>query len=317
MRRALVTLIALVLVLFGASERAEAHGMRTATITVSVVAPDEVDVAVRAAVPEAGLEVALEGCVPTTERRFRCEGGWAGHRIGVRGLGVIVSEAIVALTVDGETTTHLVQPASPDWVLPATRPSSIAVAEEYVGLGVKHIATGADHLLFLLGLVLCLRRARAVLLAETAFTLSHSVTFSLSALGIVRVPAAWAEACIAFSLVLLALDVNARPANRREARRITLLAFVFGLVHGLGFAGGLREIGIPEKAVLPALVGFAGGVELGQVAFLLVALALVALATRLRRERFTVRAGAWAIGVLASFWLIERTVALLARGGSS
>ena len=316
MRALVVLFLALVFVAWSAHP-AHAHGMRTATVELRPLEGGDVDVVVRAAVPVSGLEIAIEGCEREgASPRFRCVEGWAGKRLTVKGLGAIVSEAIVTLDPGGDVTTHLVQPANPSWMLPLEHPSRFAVAREYVELGVKHIATGADHLLFLLGLVLCLRRLRAVLLAETAFTLSHSVSFSASALGWIRVPAPWAEACIAFSLVLLALDVRARPANRAESRRIVLLAFVFGLVHGLGFAGGLREIGVPDRAVLPALAGFAGGVEIGQIAFLALALVVVAIVKRIRADRLFVRAGAYAIGALASLWLIERTVALMSRGGT-
>lgn len=316
MQRLLALLIVLAVALV--ARRSDAHGMRTATVQVVSVDAELVEVTIRAAVAVHGLSVTLDGC--TSEEgeggRFRCPGGFAGHRLEVHGLGPIASDAIVTVPdPSGEgTTTHLLQPSSPSWLLPAAHESGWAVARQYVGLGVRHIATGADHLLFLLGLVLCLRRARLVLLAETAFTLSHSLSFSAAALGWVHVSARWAEACIAFSLVLLALDVG--RTRVRDGRRVASLAFVFGLVHGLGFAGGLSEIGIPEKAVLPALVGFAGGVELGQVAFLVGALLLFGLAARLRRDRFVTRAGALAIGAAASFWLVERVVALLSPGGS-
>lgn len=312
--RTALALFALVAVLF-AARTSEAHGMRTVMVQVVPVDAQTVDVTMRAAVDVHGLSVSLDGCTRDDgSARFRCPDGWAGRRIALSGLGPIASEAIVSLTNDGEPTTHLLRATSPSWELPREHESAFAVAEQYVGLGVVHIATGFDHLLFLFGLVLCVRRARLVLLAETAFTVSHSVSFSAAALGWVHVPAAWAEACIAFSLVLLALDVG--KLRSQAKKRIAALAFVFGLVHGLGFAGGLTEIGIPERAVLPALVGFAGGVELGQIAFLVLCLVVVALAARVRRERLLGHAGAYAIGAASSFWLIERVVALLSPGGS-
>jgi hypothetical protein len=128
--------------------------------------------------------------------------------------------------------------------------------------------------------------AHGARLAETAFTLSHTLSFSASALGWVRVSAPAAEACIAVSLVLVALDAGraARDASRRapgdDAWKTAGLAFAFGLVHGLGFAGGLTEIGLPSSAVPAALIGFAAGVEIGQVAFLAIALAVLAVLER-------------------------------------
>jgi hypothetical protein len=170
--------------------------------------------------------------------------------------------------------------------------------------------TGYDHLLFLLLLVLLLRRARSVLLAETAFTLSHSLSFSATALGWIHVSSVGAEACIALSLVLLAAEIDLRgpPADAWTGAR---LALVFGLVHGLGFAGGLREIGLPEHAIAPALLSFAAGVELGQVAFL----ALVLVGLRCARDARVLPRARWAVvyaaGSISAFWLIERTVVCL------
>jgi hypothetical protein len=177
-------------------------------------------------------------------------------------------------------------------------------------LGVVHIGTGDDHLLFLLLLVLLLRSARSVLLAETAFTLSHSVSFSATALGWIHVSSAGAEACIALSLVLLAAEIEPRgpPADAWRGAR---LALVFGLVHGLGFAGGLREIGLPERAIAAALVSFGAGVELGQVAFLALLLGglhLMRDARMLPRLRWAAVYGA---GSISAFWLIERTAVCL------
>ncbi len=194
-----------------------------------------------------------------------------------------------------------------------TRPGA-ALAGSYVKPGVAHILTGYDHLLFLLSLVLLLRRPRAVLLAETAFTVSHSLSFTATALGLVHVSAPAAEAAIALSLVLVALDIGKRAHAALGARKGAAMAFVFGLVHGLGFAGGLSEIGLPDAHVSSALAGFAAGVELGQVAFLAVALGLLHLASRrLAAPRLEIGArwGSVVIGGVASYWLVERTLVVL------
>jgi hydrogenase/urease accessory protein HupE len=187
--------------------------------------------------------------------------------------------------------------------------SALGVLLDYLRLGVVHIATGFDHLLFLLALALQLWRVRAVLLAETAFTLSHTLSFSATALGLVRLPPVAAEACIALSLILLAreLALGRRIAPSRGA----LVALLFGLVHGLGFAGGLREIGLPEHDVGLALLGFGAGVELGQVAFL--ALVLLALHARMLAPRRALleRLGGAAIGAVGAYWFCERLVAVI------
>src|SRR6185436_4328445 len=187
---------------------------------------------------------------------LRCPERLGDAALSVTGLGPVASEAVLFVTfLDGTTTSGCATAGHPRWTIPGPGAGALSVAGRYVVLGIEHIASGADHLLFLLALVLCLRTLRAVMLAETAFTLSHTLSFSASALGWVHVSAAAAEACIAVSLVLIALDIGrtVRDAPWKTAG----LAFAFGLVHGLGFAGGLTEIGLPASAVPAALVGFA------------------------------------------------------------
>ncbi len=244
-----------------------------------------------------------------------CPGSLAGSRVTVEGLGPILSEAILIVSLhDGARLSRVLTEGDPSFTLPSAQ-GALAVARGYVRLGVVHILTGYDHLLFLLSLVLLLRRPRAVLLAETAFTASHSLSFSATALGLVRVSAPAAEAAIALSLVLVALDVG-RPGAGASVRGGAAMAFVFGLVHGLGFAGGLSEVGLPDAHVPLALVGFAAGVEAGQVAFLAVALLALHLASRHllpRRVEAVARWGALLVGGVASYWLIERTLVCLSR----
>ncbi|MEZ4307682.1 MAG: HupE/UreJ family protein [Polyangiaceae bacterium] len=291
----LAALLTLVLLAFTASP-AQAHGTRSATVIVNEAAEGRAVVRVRTLDAEDSvtahfdppcrdepslIEGAVEppptpGAPSTRVRGFVCDSSIAGRALVVEGLGPIVSEAIVSVRfADGRSTSAVVRAGEPRAVLPASS-SFFSVAREYVRLGVLHILAGADHLLFLGLLVLALRDTKKVLLAETAFTASHTLTFSLTALGIVRVSSGAAEACIAASLLLVALDIGRRktPPSAREG---ALTALLFGLVHGLGFAGGLRELGVPEAQVGAALAGFAGGVELGQLAFIAVLLALHAL----------------------------------------
>ena len=161
---------------------------------------------VRAQVPVTGLRIVAESpCLleATTEggaaaQALVCPGSVAGAALRIEGLGAILAEAVVfARLADGTSASTLATRDHPACSLPTAAASWLEVARRYVGLGVKHIATGFDHLLFLVGLVVALRRVRAVLLAETAFTLSHSISFSASALGWVRVSPPAVEACIA------------------------------------------------------------------------------------------------------------------------
>lgn len=317
MRAAGLAALAVTVLVLLAARPAGAHGMRTAYVEITEHAPGRARVAIRGKVPVTGVElVTAPPCAitatPDTGRQLSCPERLAGAALELRGLGPVVSEAVVFVTLaSGESFTTCVTPGNPRWEIPGRDPGALAVAGRYVKLGVEHIGTGADHLLFLLALVLCLRSLRAVMLAETAFTLSHTLSFTASALGWIRVSAAAAEACIAVSLVLIALDIG---GPRREAAWKTAgLAFVFGLVHGLGFAGGLAEIGLPATAVPAALAGFAGGVELGQLAFLLLAVgALRAVERAPAIARAAVTAGAYAVGGVGWFWLIERLGALRA-----
>ena len=190
----------------------------------------------------------------------------------------------------------------------------------YLGLGVEHILFGPDHLLFVLGLVLLVwrtartprRRARDLLAAVTAFTLGHSLTLGLAALGLLALPIAAVEACIALSILALAVELGGswEDAPTWTRRRPGLVAAAFGLLHGLGFASALEAVGLPRGALLEALLAFNLGVELGQLAFVGAALlALGLLARRVPAARLA-RLGAYAIGVPAAYWLLPRLATL-------
>jgi len=328
MRTLALTLLAVLLALVAAERPARAHGMRTAYVEVTELEPGRAIVRWRSQVDGATIGLRFDAPCRTSRRAesaehpadpslvVECGTTLAGARMHVDGLGAVLSEAVVWVAFrDGTSASHLVAAGSPSWELPRAE-SFWVVASQYTRLGVVHIMTGADHLLFLLALVLCLRRVRAVFLAETAFTLSHSLSFSAATLGWAHVSSRAAEACIALSLVLIALDVPARdrrsvargiggPARRTKTYG-PMLAFAFGLVHGLGFAGGLSEIGLPEHAIPLALVSFGAGVEAGQVAFLAVVLVIASLLGRMRTYPRFALAGAYAVGGVGSFWFIER-----------
>lgn len=323
MRR--LPLFLLVLLIVAVATPASAHGMRTAYLEVVEVQGGRATVHLRLTAPDPSLGMNVgAGCALDStgdaQSLFNrawlldCPGGVTGHTLSFRGLGPIVSEIVVWTSfADGTTSSRIVRADQPQFDL-RSGASGWSVVREYLRLGVVHILTGYDHLLFLLLLVLLLQRARSVLLAETAFTLSHSLSFSATALGWIHVSSSAAEACIALSLVLLASDVNVRGAPAR-AWRGAGMAFVFGLVHGLGFAGGLREIGLPEHAVAPALVSFGAGVELGQVAFLAVVLGGLHLARRVSALPHLKLATVYATGALSAYWLFERTVVCLMEQG--
>jgi hydrogenase/urease accessory protein HupE len=200
----------------------------------------------------------------------------------------------------------------------AEPPSAWAVAWQYLELGVAHILLGFDHLLFVLALLLIVRGWRRLLATVTAFTLAHSITLAAATLGFVRVPGPPVEATIALSIVFLASELLkvSRGQASLTARAPWLVAFSFGLLHGFGFAGALADVGLPRAEIPLALLTFNVGVELGQIAFVFMALAAVWLLGRIRMEwpTWAAQVPAYGIGSLAAFWLVERLVGIWKLG---
>jgi hydrogenase/urease accessory protein HupE len=238
-----------------------------------------------------------------------CEGPIAGQRAGYRdilgGGDVLMRVAPLGQRVQS----YRLTPAEPAVTL-ATRAGTLQVVRIYGTLGVSHILTGWDHLLFVIALVLLVRRGWAVARAVTAFTVAHSLALIGTTLGLVGLPQAPVEALIALSIVFLAAELL-RNGPSVTLRYPWAIAFAFGLVHGFGFAGALREIGLPEGEVPAALLSFNLGVEAGQLAVVLTVLAVLWIVANLARQAFTpaMRLAAYAIGVTASYWLIDRVVA--------
>jgi len=252
------------------------------------------------------------------ERRYRVDCGAAGlvgHEVSVRGLSATTTNVIVDVTLpDGGRARALLHEGENRFLVPATQGSG-AVAAGYLRLGVEHLITGVDHVLFVLGLLLLIR-GRRLLGAITAFTLGHSLSLALSVLGLVRVPTAPVEIGIALTIVILALDILRSHVGKSPgpvARWPWALCSLFGLLHGLGFAGALTEAGLPAHAVPLSLLCFNLGIEVGQLAIVGLALLLAALVGgRLPRSRLLTRLGpAYAIGSLAAFWVLERGFAAM------
>lgn len=180
------------------------------------------------------------------------------------------------------------------------------VIRDYVELGLEHILLGIDHLLFLLGLLLVVNGWKSLLGTISAFTLAHSITLAAASLDVVRVPTAPVEICIALSVLLLAVEV-ARKQQSLTRRKPWLVAFGFGLLHGLGFASALADVGLPRHAVALSLFAFNVGVELGQL--VVVGFVFAGLFALRRVERAKERFEWLAVGVLtvcSVFWLLQR-----------
>lgn len=243
--------------------------------------------------------------------------GLAGSEIAIHGLAQARVEAIVRYFPSGGfVTTGVLRAGSRPFRVPGGSVSpqpQFGIFLDYIESGADHILRGWDHLLFVLGLLLLVKGARPLVHTITAFTIGHSVTLALAATGAVHVPQAPAEALIALSLMVLAAEI-ARPEPRSPVARKKpwAMAFLFGLLHGLGFAGALAELGLPQGQIPLALFAFNIGVELGQLAFVLAAMGIALIARRVMRSasKWSSRAPAYVIGALAAFWLIERLIKL-------
>jgi hydrogenase/urease accessory protein HupE len=255
----------------------------------------------------------------------RCNSGLEGQRIGIH--YPIYNPAISTLfrfnPSSQEIRTAVLPPDVHEWLAPASM-NWRTVARDYLVLGIKHIWEGIDHLLFVLGLLMLARTPRRIAVAVTGFTLAHSLTLSLSALGLVRLPVPPIEAGIALSILFLAREI-AKPDPQSLARRFPLaISSSFGLLHGFGFAAALSEAGLPRNEIAPALLFFNAGVEVGQLLFIALVLGIIAavvwasshLAQRIRLQPVFQRAefvGAYALGLASSFWLLERIQVFWAR----
>jgi hydrogenase/urease accessory protein HupE len=240
----------------------------------------------------------------------------AGQTLRVDGLENTITDVLVIVEqADGHTTQEILKPQHPELIVPGQSAADFTVLA-YFGLGVEHILTGVDHLIFVLGLLLLVQSRLRLVKTITAFTLAHSITLSAAALGWVRVSPPVVEAVIALSIVFLALELVRANRGRLglSAQKPWLVAFSFGLLHGFGFAGALLEIGLPKDAVPLSLLLFNLGVEAGQLLFVLAVLLLLIFASR-RLPRLNPAWGRWvppyAIGSFSAYWLVERLSILL------
>jgi hydrogenase/urease accessory protein HupE len=240
-------------------------------------------------------------------------GGLTGGRIHIAGLSATMTDVLVRVEhLDGTTQVTRLTPAAPSVVVAAT-PSAWAVAGTYSALGIQHILSGVDHLLFVLALLIITGGGWQLVRTVTAFTVSHSITLSLATLGLLHVPQQPVETVIALSVAFVAAEIVQARSGRPgiTTRAPWIVAFIFGLLHGLGFAGGLSDAGLPPSHIPTALLFFNLGVEIGHCLFIGSVVALIVIARRIRipRPRWAALLPPYAIGTLAAFWVIQRTLA--------
>jgi hydrogenase/urease accessory protein HupE len=234
--------------------------------------------------------------------------------IHIEGLDRTSTDVLVRFDfADGVSEARRLTAGDPSFTVP-TQPSRLEVVRTYFMLGVEHILSGFDHLVFVLALLLLVKGVRRIIVTVTAFTLAHSLTLAGATLGFVDMPGPPIEAVIALSIVFVAAEIihGQRGRPGLTERYPWLVAFTFGLLHGFGFAGALAEIGLPEKSIPIALLFFNVGVEIGQLLFIAAMIAIVALARQITR-RIDVPRPTWAwavppyaIGGVAVFWVIQR-----------
>jgi hydrogenase/urease accessory protein HupE len=322
-----VALVGTLLAVLAGWQRAGAHPLDPVFLQI-VESPDgtldvtwRVPLAQPAAVP---LEPVLpDGCTRRSEPsvtendrsatlrwQMDCAGrSLTGLRVGVEGLHERRTDALLRVQLASARTVQKVLRGDDALFTIPGAPRAIDVVRDYLVLGVEHILTGFDHLLFVLGLVLLVDGARQGLWTITAFTAGHSVTLSLAVLGFVSVPPLPIEALIALSVFILGVELT-RDGPTWIRRAPWRMAFAFGLLHGLGFAGALAQVGLPAEEIPLALFSFNVGIELGQLLFI-VAIGVGLATVPVSRSRAVRLIPAYAIGSLAALWVIDRVVAIL------
>jgi hydrogenase/urease accessory protein HupE len=245
---------------------------------------------------------------------LRCGGDGLKGTLSVEGVGKRYSAAMIKVVwLDGQSRVYTITGAQPSVQLYGSaedRRGRGEIARAYVVLGVEHILSGFDHLLFVAGLLFLVGFRRRLIGTITAFTLAHSITLVCSVFGWIALRSPPVEASIALSIVLVATEAL-RERDTLARRLPALVSFLFGLVHGLGFAGALKDIGLPQSHLPLALLCFNVGVEIGQLLTVLVAFGVVRLLGA-RRWFFGARRPAlYGIGVLAAYWSWSRIAAIV------
>jgi hydrogenase/urease accessory protein HupE len=315
-----------------AGERAAAHELQPGYLELAQTGPESYEVLWRvpargerrlAIYPRfpPGTEAAGEplafvsGPMYVEKLTIRRPGGLDGEAVRIEGLEKMATDVLVRVErADGGVQTVRLNPVQPEFTVEPPR-GWLATAAAYTTLGLQHILLGLDHLLFVLGLLLIVRGRRRLLATITAFTVAHSLTLAAATLGLAKAPVQSLNAAIALSILFLGPEIvrSWRGETSLTLRRPWLVAFLFGLLHGFGFASGLSTIGLPRAEIVQSLLWFNVGVELGQVGFVVLALALARSfrVLELRWPLVVARLPGYAVGTCGAYWTLQRTLPLL------
>jgi hydrogenase/urease accessory protein HupE len=247
-----------------------------------------------------------------------CAGGLAGKTIAIAGLEATITDVLVRVHhADGRLESHLLRPASPSVTLGGVT-TAAQRALGYFQLGVQHILLGVDHLLFVLGLLLIVSDRWTLVKTITSFTVAHSITLAIATLGYARAPLPPLNAAIALSILFLGPEIvrTWRGETSFTIRHPWVVAFAFGLLHGFGFASGLSAMGLPRAEIPLALLLFNLGVEVGQIAFVILVILLERSfgVLEVRWPRLVAHLPGYAVGSLGAYWTLQRTLVLLGGG---
>lgn len=306
---------------------AVAHEIRPAYLDMRETAPDrfsivwkvpaqgEMRLGLYARLPATCTETAehttsMEGGAHLEQWTASCERGLKGQTITIDGLRSTMTDALARIAYfDGTTEIARFTPEKPTFVVAGAQ-TGIEVAATYFWLGVDHILSGLDHLLFVLALFLLIRDPMMLIKTVTAFTVAHSITLAGASFGYFSLPQKPVEAVIALSIAFVARElIQIGPGKPRLSENYPwAVAFAFGLLHGFGFAGALKEIGLPQSDVLLSLLTFNLGVETGQLLFLGTAFILWRAVSALWSVRFDLlrRTAGYLLGAVSTFWLLTR-----------
>jgi hydrogenase/urease accessory protein HupE len=305
-----------------------AHQTGLSFISVDETSPQEVAVFYKKPLSDLGGDaisiVYPKGCVKLTKVLQNIQNGFIlrnykmsclpqglmGKRIWIEGL-LSKDRGVMIKYVNGDfKQTALLRASTPFMHIQKENPAKLLLFYEYLLLGIEHIWSGYDHLLFVLSLFLLSATFKKLLWSISGFTLAHSVTLAFGIFGIIDVGVAYIEAMIALSIIFLSREILSSQ-NTLTKRYLGIIAFVFGLLHGLGFATVLKTIGLPQNEIPLSLLAFNLGIEFGQVLFIILVGAILYFLKKYSQSYRVMGKSllAYIIGTLATYWFLERILA--------